>query len=92
VDILQPCVTFNHQNTFQWFKQRVYPLGDDYNPGNRQAALEKAQEWGDKIPLGILFREERPTYEEQFPALAGEPLVKQPIKPGCVKDLLKEFI
>jgi 2-oxoglutarate ferredoxin oxidoreductase subunit beta len=92
VDILQPCVTFNHTNTFQWYKQRVYPLGDSYNPDNKLAALEKAQEWGDKIPTGIFFREERPTYEEQFPALAAEPLVKQPLKPECIASLLTEFI
>jgi len=26
VDVLQPCVTFNHTNTFGWYRSRLYPL------------------------------------------------------------------
>ena len=40
IDILQPCVSFNHKNTFDWYRQRVYKLGEDYDPGDRQAGLE----------------------------------------------------
>ena len=52
IDILQPCVSFNHVNTFQWYKQRVYKLGDEYDPTDKAAALKKAEEWGNKIPIG----------------------------------------
>ncbi len=92
IDILQPCVTFNLKNTFDWYRQRVYKLGDDYNPASWSAAFEKAQEWGDKIPLGILYKAERPTYEEQVPALSKGPLVNQPIKPEQVERLMEEFL
>ena len=92
IDILQPCVTFNHQNTFSWYRERVYKLGGDYNPSDKLAAFEKAQEWGDRIPLGVIYRVERPTFEEQIPVLNKGPLVKQKLEPMKVEPLLDEFI
>ncbi len=93
IDILQPCVSFNHQNTFQWYRQRVYKLGDGeaYDPGDKRAALEKAQEWGEKIPIGVIYRVELPVYEDQLPALRGGPLVTQEINPQRVERLFDEF-
>ena len=52
VDILQPCVTFNKVNTYEWYRQRVYRLGPDHDPADRDAAFQMSLEWGDRIPLG----------------------------------------
>jgi 2-oxoglutarate ferredoxin oxidoreductase subunit beta len=82
LDILQPCVTFNRVNTFAWFKERVYKLEEEegYDPSRRGAALEKAFEWGDRIPIGVLYNVEGiPTFEEQVPALRDGPLFRQPL-------------
>ncbi len=76
LDILQPCVTFNKTNTWAWYKQRVKELPADYDPTNRALALETAFKWGDEIPIGILYRTERPTFESQQPALAHGPLAE----------------
>ncbi|MFC2047859.1 thiamine pyrophosphate-dependent enzyme [Chloroflexota bacterium] len=93
IDILQPCVSFNHKNTFQWYHERVYKLeGEGYDPGDKVAAFTKALEWGDKIPIGIIYRKERPVYEEQFPALKDMPLVKRKNNPSEFEGLLDEFI
>ena len=94
IDILQPCVSFNHKNTYEWYRERVYKLNDekDYDPSDKIAALEKAMEWGDRIPTGILYRQERPTFEEQFPVLAGGTLVEHEIDPGSVERLLDELL
>jgi 2-oxoglutarate ferredoxin oxidoreductase subunit beta len=93
IDILQPCVSFNHKNTYQWYKERVYKLeGDRYGPGDRKAALEKALEWGDKIPIGIIYEENLPVYEDHLPALSNGPLVKQKIDIHRVEKLLGEFM
>jgi 2-oxoglutarate ferredoxin oxidoreductase subunit beta len=92
IDILQPCVSFNRVNTFAWYKERVYKVENEgYNPADKSAALLKAQEWGDKIPIGIIYRQERPTYEEQLPQLKETPLVKQPLDPAQIEPLLDEF-
>jgi 2-oxoglutarate ferredoxin oxidoreductase subunit beta len=81
VDVLQPCVTFNRGYAYDFYKERVYKLEDEegYDPSDKAAAWERAQEWGDRIPIGIFYRTEIPTYEDQVPALRAGPLVKQPL-------------
>jgi len=79
VDVLQPCITFNKVNTFAWFTQRVKKLEDEnHDTSDFKAALAKALEWGDRIPIGVFYNVEKPTYEAQLPQLAT-PLVKQPL-------------
>jgi len=93
IDVLQPCVSFNHVNTFTWYKQRVYKLEDtDYKPDNKVTAFEKAQEWGDRIPIGVLYQESRPLLEDQFTALAGPALVKQSIDQAKVGEIMAAFL
>jgi len=93
IDILQPCVSFNHKNTYKWYRDRVYKLEEEsgYDPHDRMAAFAKAQEWNGRIPIGVIFRGERPVYEQQFPALKKTPLVKQAMDPRQVDRLLDEF-
>ena len=91
VDILQPCVTFNKINTLEWYSERVYHLPSDYDPGDRTEAFRKALEWGDKIPLGILFRNNRPLLEERIPMIKDAPLVAHKFDRKKVEKTLKEF-
>ena len=92
LDILQPCVTFNHVHTYQWYRSRLYQLDSiKYVPNNRLAAVEKALEWGDKIPLGVFFREDAPTSEDREPALLSGPLASQPLGISDLNTLLSEF-
>jgi 2-oxoglutarate ferredoxin oxidoreductase subunit beta len=94
IDILQPCVSFNHKNTFSWYKERVYNIEENtvYDPGNSIAAFEKAHEWEEKIPIGVLYREETPSFEERRLVSKREPLVKQKLNPQDVKKLIDEFL
>lgn len=66
VDVLQPCITFNKQNTYGWYGERVYDLQElqEYDEKNYMHALDKSVQWGEKIPMGIFFKENRDTYEE----------------------------
>jgi 2-oxoglutarate/2-oxoacid ferredoxin oxidoreductase subunit beta len=92
VDVFSPCVTFNKTNTYPWFKERVYKLEDaNHDVTNFDAAMARAKEWGTKIPIGVLYAVERPTYEETDTVLAQGALVKQPIKP-LSPDILLEFV
>jgi len=94
IDILQPCVSFNHKNTYAWYQQRVYKLEDEkgYDPANKDMALVKSQEWGERIPIGVFYQTTLPTYEDQIPALVKGPLVTQDIDPRRAKNLLAEFM
>lgn len=93
VDTLQPCVTFDRVHTYPWYRERLYQLKQEgYQADNRLQALEKALEWGDRIPLGIFYQETRPTSEDREPALAEKPLVELPLPLDNLEELLKEFI
>jgi 2-oxoglutarate/2-oxoacid ferredoxin oxidoreductase subunit beta len=92
VDIFQPCVSFNPVNTFKWYKDRVYKLDENYDPTDKLAAFEKAQEWGDKIPMGVIYKEEKPTFLERVPHLKDEPaLVDRQWKPKDAEKFLDDF-
>jgi 2-oxoglutarate ferredoxin oxidoreductase subunit beta len=74
-------VTFNYLNSFEWFRQRVYKLEDTgHNVSDRQKALEKSFEWGERIPIGVFYKDERPTFRDNLPQVKGVPLTKLPIE------------
>lgn len=77
VDILQPCITFNKVNTYEWYRRRVYKLDREHDPKDRLLAFERSLEWGEKIPLGIIYQTSKPTFEEHIPFTKEIPLVKQ---------------
>lgn len=93
IDVLQPCVSFNHKNTFQWYRERVYGIERaGHDPGDKEAALNKALEWGEKIPIGIVYQDNLPVYEDGLPALKGQPPVRQQVDHARVEKLLAEFV
>ena len=73
IDVLQPCVTLNKVNSYEWYRERVYHLEDEeYDPAGMDAAWHKAHEWGDRIPVGVLYRsEDHPAYEDEVVTLDG---------------------
>ena len=94
IDVFSPCVTFNKQNTFGWFKERVYKLEDKgHDPSNWTAAMERAKEWGTQIPIGVLYKNPnpRPSIDAEDPALQGEGLAKTK-KLGLTADQRKKLI
>jgi 2-oxoglutarate/2-oxoacid ferredoxin oxidoreductase subunit beta len=93
VDILQPCVSFNKVNTFSYYNHRVYELGNDYNSFDKLTALEKAMEFSDKIPIGVLYQENKRTFHQKNAVLqSGIPLVDRTIKSDVVQNIMDEFI
>ncbi len=91
LDILQPCVTFNKINTFKWYKDRVYYLEEDHEKGNWEQAVRRAQEWGDRIPLGIFFRQERNVFAGDFPELSREEVFDPRERIYCWPEVLENF-
>ena len=62
VDVFQPCVVFNKQNTYQWFKEHGYYLDEKHDTSDRVKAFEIACDL-DKLALGVLYQKVKPTYE-----------------------------
>src|SRR5246127_651821 len=74
IDVFSPCVTYNHDNTFQWFRPRVKKLEEnpDYDAADWGAAMEKSLMWGEEIPIGKFFeRTDVPTLHASEPVLAS---------------------
>lgn len=91
VDILQPCTIFNDKDIRAQYKEKVYKLEEtNYKPNDKLKAYQKAGET-EKLPIGILYQEDKPSYESQLPQIAKQPLVKQKVAKGDIKNLLKEF-
>jgi 2-oxoglutarate ferredoxin oxidoreductase subunit beta len=93
LDVFSPCVTYNHDNTYQWFRPRVKKLEDDsaYEPSNWMAAMEKSLQWGDEIPIGKFFeRQDVPALHAAEPVLSQGPLVRQ--HPRLAQDIARSFV
>ncbi|OPY10068.1 MAG: 2-oxoglutarate oxidoreductase subunit KorB [Syntrophaceae bacterium PtaB.Bin038] len=80
VDILQPCVSFNKANTYAWYRERVYRLEEP--PKDRYEALRLAETWGERIPIGIFWR------DEQFVCRQGREIFRKPVTEEAVARLL----
>lgn len=64
VDIIQPCITFF--DTRDFYKERITWLPEDHDATSIEAAEKATRRDDGKVPLGIFYRVERPTYEEQL--------------------------
>jgi 2-oxoglutarate/2-oxoacid ferredoxin oxidoreductase subunit beta len=97
LDVFSPCVTYNLDNTYQWFRPRIKKLEDDvaYDPTDWMAAMEKSLLWGDEIPIGRFFeRTDVPTLHAAEPVLNGGPLVYSDtrIPPDVVGSFIEELM
>ncbi|WP_347274177.1 2-oxoacid:ferredoxin oxidoreductase subunit beta [Candidatus Kuenenia sp.] len=92
IDVLQPCVSFNKKNTFEWYSKRIYKVNDDesYNPEDKMLAFQKSCEWGDRIPIGIIYRAEKKTFEEKTGLTERSPLVEEQIENIDISDIVRE--
>ncbi|HBO68940.1 MAG TPA: 2-oxoacid ferredoxin oxidoreductase, partial [Deltaproteobacteria bacterium] len=81
-------VTFNKKNNYQWYGKRVYRIPAEHDPSDRKKALDLALEWEEKIPIGVLYRAERPSFGERHPAVPGPPLHEREAKEPVVRELL----
>ncbi len=74
IDVFSPCVTFNLDNDYAFFKRRLKKLEDEgHDPQDWKSACERAMEWGDTIYTGLFFQTERPTLDAMEPILENAP-------------------
>jgi 2-oxoglutarate/2-oxoacid ferredoxin oxidoreductase subunit beta len=93
VDVFSPCVTYNHDNTYQWFRPRVKKLEDDkaHDASDWTGAMEKSLLWGEEIPIGKFFeRTDVPALHEAEPVLNEGPLVHQTAR--VPSDVARGFV
>jgi 2-oxoglutarate ferredoxin oxidoreductase subunit beta len=59
IEVMSPCVTFN--DIYAQFKERLTPVPEDHDPGDRVAALRLAFD-PDHLYQGILYKDDSPGY------------------------------
>ena len=90
IDVFSPCVTYNKNNSYDYFRSRVYKL-ENNDKSDLLGAYKLAQELGDKIPIGVLYQKEEKTYEDYDPIIANTSLVeREPVK--ITEEHLAEFL
>ena len=80
IDIFSPCVTFNLDNTHNFFKERIKKLEDeDHDVTSWAAACEKALVWGDEIYIGKFYHleGEKESLTALEPVLRDGPVAKR---------------
>jgi 2-oxoglutarate ferredoxin oxidoreductase subunit beta len=95
VDVFQPCVSYDHVHTFEWYKDRVYDLKESgHDTRDQTAAIQRSKEWEEKIPIGIFYQNpEKLSYEAQSPVLReGPALVKRRPDPSRVEKVIDSFL
>jgi 2-oxoglutarate ferredoxin oxidoreductase subunit beta len=91
IDVLQPCVSFNKVNTFAWYKQRCTALSSTYDPTQWEEAMKVASEWGERIPLGIIYRNDRTSFEDHFPVLSQGSLIEKEVDQGMLREIMEDY-
>lgn len=91
LDILQPCVSFNKVNTYKWYKERCYQLGEEHDPNNLEQAQRVAAQFGERIPLGVIYRRHLPLFEEHFAVLKQGPLCRQESSRQAFAEVLNHY-
>ena len=87
IDIFSPCVTYNHDNDYPFFRERIKKLEDEgHDTSDWKSACEKALMWDDTIYTGLFLQiKDAPTLDQQEPVLDdGGPLARQPL--GLTKE------
>jgi 2-oxoglutarate ferredoxin oxidoreductase subunit beta len=93
LDILQPCVSFNKINTYEWYKQRIKPISEKHDPTDFGAAIKLAQKFDEEIPTGVLYKVEKPVYHDRHLVLKDhKPLISKKTDRKKLEKLIKSLI
>ena len=92
IDILQPCVSFNKVNTYGWYKKRVYDLREEkYVQDSFESAMKISYQWGEKIPTGIFYKKEGPSFTDKIDVLKKGTLLSREYSPEILGAVLGEL-
>lgn len=75
IDVIQPCITWG-KRPLSWYRERIDRIPPDHDPTDRRAALERALDSGERMSIGVFYRNSRqPLFAERFRReVTGKPL------------------
>ena len=87
-------MTYNHDNTYPWFRERVKKLEDEesYDTSDWHDAMRRSVIWGDEIFIGKFYhRTDLPSLDQAEPVLAeGGPMAHRPVQLDA--EVARQFV
>jgi 2-oxoglutarate/2-oxoacid ferredoxin oxidoreductase subunit beta len=92
IDILQPCVTFNKIDSYDYYREKVYSIDviKAYDRTNLATAFQKSIE-EEKIPTGIFYQVQKPTYEDGLKQIDRKPLTDHIVSDIDINKLFNKY-
>ncbi|MBI5743622.1 MAG: 2-oxoacid ferredoxin oxidoreductase [Elusimicrobia bacterium] len=90
IDVLQPCVSFNKLNTYNWYAGRVYKVGPEHDAADRAAAMTLAA-LRERLPIGVVYSGAKPSYEELSGLDGLPPLADAQVSGIDIAPVLTDF-
>jgi 2-oxoglutarate ferredoxin oxidoreductase subunit beta len=94
VVIFSHCPTYNKVNTADWFKEHVTSVNDiaGYDSSNINDAFKAIMD-SDSMATGLIYKTERPSYQEVVKGYSDKPLTKADLtlKADYFSKLVKEY-
>ncbi|MFB0564282.1 MAG: 2-oxoacid:ferredoxin oxidoreductase subunit beta [Candidatus Aminicenantaceae bacterium] len=86
IDVLSPCITQNKVNTYSWIRRNIYRLDEDsgFSPKDKKQAWERISDQS-KIPVGLIYEEEKASFEELILSDKEKPIVDSDLKIDSAK-------
>lgn len=89
VEVLQPCVTFNRLNTYEWFRSRLVKTR---KPASDIIKGIKMSQWTEKeIKIGVLYQNDRPAFHKMLSQLEKSTLMEGTGKKRDIRKLIDSF-
>jgi len=66
IHVLAQCPTYNASDNIKYLRSIVREVPPTHDTGDRAAALRLLREFGEKEPVGLLYKRERPTLDEHM--------------------------
>jgi len=75
LEVLSPCITHNRVNTYEWYRNNIFAVENEpgYDPRDKNKAWEALQH-REKMATGLIFEEEKQTFEELILPDRGKPI------------------
>jgi len=92
IDILQPCVTFNKIDSYEYYRKKVYHIDTikDYDRADLRDAFHMSLE-EKKIPTGIFYQTQKPIYEDGLKQIDRKPLIDHIISDIDMNKLFNKY-
>ncbi|TET48738.1 MAG: 2-oxoacid:ferredoxin oxidoreductase subunit beta, partial [Actinomycetota bacterium] len=92
VDVLQPCVTFNRVNTYDYYREKIYKIEDikNYDRTDLEHAFKRTIE-EERLPTGIFYKVQRPIYEDGLKQIDRKPLTDHIVSDIDINKLFNRY-